>query len=149
MGQLILVRHGQASLGAADYDQLSELGRLQARATGARLAAADLTVERIVCGSLVRQRDTARELAAALGMATDRLDVDDRLDEYDHAGVLATQGGSSAFADATTPGARRALQSTLDEAIARWVAAGDGGGYPESHGSFVRRATAVLADLTA
>ena len=30
MGQLYLVRHGQASFGADDYDQLSELGRRQA-----------------------------------------------------------------------------------------------------------------------
>ena len=31
MGVLLLVRHGQASLGAADYDQLSELGHRQAQ----------------------------------------------------------------------------------------------------------------------
>jgi broad specificity phosphatase PhoE len=29
MGNLYLVRHGQASFGAADYDQLSELGQRQ------------------------------------------------------------------------------------------------------------------------
>jgi broad specificity phosphatase PhoE len=29
MGTLYLVRHGQASFGADDYDQLSELGRRQ------------------------------------------------------------------------------------------------------------------------
>ena len=34
MGMLYLVRHGQASFGAADYDQLSELGARQCEALG-------------------------------------------------------------------------------------------------------------------
>jgi len=34
MGTLYLVRHGQASYGAADYDQLSPRGALQARRLG-------------------------------------------------------------------------------------------------------------------
>jgi broad specificity phosphatase PhoE len=33
MGQIYLVRHGQASFGSANYDQLSELGHEQARRT--------------------------------------------------------------------------------------------------------------------
>ena len=31
MDVLLLVRHGQASLGTADYDKLSDIGRHQAR----------------------------------------------------------------------------------------------------------------------
>ena len=38
MGTLTLVRHGQASFGAADYDQLSELGLRQCQALGTYLA---------------------------------------------------------------------------------------------------------------
>ena len=38
VGQVLLVRHGQASWGAADYDVLSPLGERQAAATGAFLA---------------------------------------------------------------------------------------------------------------
>ena len=33
MGVVYLIRHGQASFGAADYDQLSELGKLHADGT--------------------------------------------------------------------------------------------------------------------
>ena len=73
MGVLLLVRHGQASLGAADYDRLSELGYRQARATGARLARADLVIDRMVCGTLARQRDTAvAALAEMLQLAGGR-----------------------------------------------------------------------------
>jgi broad specificity phosphatase PhoE len=38
VGQVLLVRHGQASWGAADYDVLSPLGERQAVATGTFLA---------------------------------------------------------------------------------------------------------------
>ena len=38
MGVLLLLRHGQGSMGTADYDRLSELGGEQARLAGARLA---------------------------------------------------------------------------------------------------------------
>jgi broad specificity phosphatase PhoE len=146
MGLLILVRHGQASLGAADYDVLSDLGRLQARATGARLAAADLAVERVLCGSLVRQRDTAVEVAAALGLAAERQGTDDRLDEYDNTGM--TNARSVTFAKPTTTESRRAQQAAVDQAIARWMAAGDDGTYPESHAAFVGRVRTVLGELT-
>ena len=67
MGVLLLVRHGQASLGTADYDRLSDVGRRQAQVTGARLARTDLAVDRVVSGALTRQRDTAEAVLAALG----------------------------------------------------------------------------------
>jgi broad specificity phosphatase PhoE len=35
MGQVLLIRHGQASFGADDYDVLSDLGWTQGRALGA------------------------------------------------------------------------------------------------------------------
>ena len=38
MTRVLLVRHGQASAGASDYDNLSELGRAQSRQLGAWLA---------------------------------------------------------------------------------------------------------------
>jgi broad specificity phosphatase PhoE len=34
MASIYLIRHGQASFGAQDYDKLSELGRRQATLTG-------------------------------------------------------------------------------------------------------------------
>lgn len=152
MGVLLLVRHGQASLGAANYDQLSELGHRQARATGARLARADLVVDRVTCGALARQRDTA---AAVMAMMPDLapgsgLVVDDRLDEYDHVGVLAGLFGADASAvsveGANAGGPERGLQPALDEAIARWATAD--AGYAESHDAFIDRVHAVLGDLT-
>ena len=157
MGVLLLVRHGQASLGAANYDQLSELGHRQARETGARLARADLVIDRVTCGALERQQDTA---AAVMAMMPDTApgsgpDVDDRLDEYDHVGVLAGLFGADTPAvsagGAMPAGSNRMFQPALDEAIARWATAESATadtGYRESHGAFIDRVLAVMGDLT-
>lgn len=159
MGVLLLVRHGQASLGEANYDQLSELGHRQARATGTRLARADLVVDRVTCGALARQRDTAEAVMAMMpdmahGAAQGggarsqefRPHIDDRLDEYDHVGVLAAYTSEISFEGVTSAESNRLLQPALDEAIARWANADTGPG--ESHRAFIDRVLAVMGDLT-
>ena len=156
VGVLLLVRHGQGSLGTSNYDELSELGHRQSRLVGARLARADLRVSQAWCGALARQRCTARTVLAELGPPPGELRTDDRLDEYDHLGVLAADHAGDLqsadhvgdpFASAVTPESRLALQSALDEAIGRWIQGGDG--YPEPHSAFTARVEAVIAELTA
>ena len=147
VGVLLLVRHGQGSLGTSNYDELSELGHRQSRLVGARLARADLRVGQAWCGALARQRDTARTVLAELGPPPGELRTDDRLDEYDHLGVLAADRAGDPFASAVTPESRLALQSALDEAIGRWIQGGDG--YPEPHSAFTAWVEAVIAELTA
>ena len=56
---VLLVRHGQASFGADDYDVLSDLGREQAQLAAGEVARRGLRDPVLVCGSLRRQRDTA------------------------------------------------------------------------------------------
>ena len=65
MGEIILVRHGQANSAAdneADYDRLSDLGRQQARWLGAWMAEHDWNFDHILSGTLNRQRDTSLEM---------------------------------------------------------------------------------------
>lgn len=69
MGTLRLVRHGQASYGAANYDVLSPLGVRQAEAVGAAWAARRAPVSAIYVGPMQRQLDTARHLRAAAAAA--------------------------------------------------------------------------------
>ena len=153
MGVLLLVRHGQASIDAVDYDQLSAVGRRQARVVGERLAHADLSVERIVCGTSARQRDTARELAAALGYPDAHLRTDARLDEFDHVNLLAAHPVARTAAT-HPPGTEPGVPAALDEAIARWIAANQDDqsegqvAYLESHASFVARAVGAVRALT-
>lgn len=80
MAVIYLVRHGQAGQDALDsaadggfeaaYDRLSDLGRRQAEAVGRALADRAPRRTPVIHGPLVRQRDTAAVVAAALGSAT-------------------------------------------------------------------------------
>ena len=83
-----LVRHGQASAHAADYDVLSELGAEQSRAVGRELARRGLRDPLVVCGTLRRQRDTVEGLIQAAGLHTEP-ETDARWNEYDHLALLA------------------------------------------------------------
>jgi broad specificity phosphatase PhoE len=86
MSVLTLVRHGQASLFAKNYDELSALGRDQARLLGEFWARRKIDFDEVYCGPRVRQRQTA-DLAGAAYARTGRawpepVDLPD-LDEYD------------------------------------------------------------------
>ena len=67
MGTLYLVRHGQASFGADDYDQLSPLGRRQAVRLGEylrqRFEREGVQIDTVLMGSLRRHRQTWEGLA--------------------------------------------------------------------------------------
>ena len=69
MPEIFLVRHGQASFGAQDYDELSPLGRTQSRALGRWLRAQGIRFDAAWCGERVRQRDTALLALAEMGQA--------------------------------------------------------------------------------
>src|SRR5260370_41461887 len=132
MSVLRLLGHGQAPLGTAEYDGPSDLGRREAKMTGPRLARADLVVDGVVSGALTRQRDTAQAVLAALGRPGSELQIDERLDEYDHVGVMARYTDGITFETATADKeTRRALQSALEAAIDRWISSG--AGRQESH----------------
>ena len=62
MAELLVIRHGQASFGAQNYDVLSDLGRQQSRAAGDLLRAIGWFPDRVITGSLNRQIDTATEM---------------------------------------------------------------------------------------
>jgi broad specificity phosphatase PhoE len=71
MTTLLLIRHGQASYGEADYDKLSPLGFEQARLVGTLLASQK--IDALFTGPLRRQLETAatlRETATAIPAAT-------------------------------------------------------------------------------
>lgn len=73
MGTLYLVRHGQASFGAADYDNLSDLGHRQAERLGAYWRERGMTFDAVITGTLKRHRQTWEGIAK--GMGIDRDDV--------------------------------------------------------------------------
>ncbi len=96
MGTLYLVRHGQASFGAADYDQLSELGSRQCRALGEWFAQCGLQFDAALTGTLRRHAQSLDAIAAGHG-AVPSAQLWPGLNEYDpealirafHTGPLA------------------------------------------------------------
>jgi len=60
MGLLYLIRHGQASLGSDNYDQLSNLGKQQAHLLGEYFKLNKIHFDQVVCGAQVRHKETAQ-----------------------------------------------------------------------------------------
>ncbi|MCJ8168572.1 histidine phosphatase family protein [Atopomonas sediminilitoris] len=86
MGSIYLIRHGQASFGAANYDVLSPLGVQQAEHLGEHLSHLNLTFDRAISGQLQRQQHTATAALgrqAEHGLATPDLECDSAFDEFD------------------------------------------------------------------
>jgi len=87
MGTLYLVRHGQASFGAADYDQLSPLGHQQCVKLGEYWRARGQRFDAVLTGSLKRHAQSLAGIAEGLGQAPEPL-VWPGLDEYDSEAVI-------------------------------------------------------------
>jgi broad specificity phosphatase PhoE len=84
VGLLTLVRHGQASLFSDNYDQLSELGRSQARLLGEYWLRIGVAFDEAITGPRQRQLDTGRivaEVYAAAGTPFPELRVVPDFDE--------------------------------------------------------------------
>jgi broad specificity phosphatase PhoE len=84
VGNLYLIRHGQASFGADDYDVLSPAGVRQSQALGEHLPNLG-RLDRCVAGDLRRQQDTAawRCRHCTPMAASARLETDAAFNEFD------------------------------------------------------------------
>ncbi|MGG7568115.1 histidine phosphatase family protein [Rhodovulum sp. DZ06] len=96
MTEIYVIRHGQASFGAEDYDVLSALGERQARWLGEHFKARGIRPGRVIHGSLKRQADTAEQIR--LGLGIDKADwpepeIHEGLNEYDSDALVANWGG--------------------------------------------------------
>jgi len=152
MGVVLLVRHGQASFGADDYDVLSERGWEQSRLLGVWLAERKVVPDVIWRGDMRRHRETAEGMVAGGGWTTP-VAVDPGWNEFDHLGVVAAYAASapdvrSASADTQSSGMqgvdRREFQRIFERATARWTAGEHDADYPESYAAFVARVRAAL-----
>lgn len=88
MGTLNLVRHGQASFGAADYDNLSELGQRQSQRLGEHFRASGRRFDAVLTGSLRRHSQTWNGIAAGMQVEPGEPLIWAGLDEYDPAALI-------------------------------------------------------------
>jgi len=121
MPTVLLVRHGQASFGGEDYDVLSEVGHRQAEIVAASLAERGYRADRLVCGTLRRQRDTA---AAFVALGGPEPAIEPGWDEYDSEDILRHHSETAVSLEAHEEGERvtnRAFQVALEAAQAQWI----------------------------
>ena len=88
MGTLYLVRHGQASFGADDYDQLSSIGHRQSLRLGEYFAQKGVTFEAAITGTLRRHAQTYAGICEGAAIQLEAL-AWPGLNEYDSAAVIA------------------------------------------------------------
>jgi broad specificity phosphatase PhoE len=166
MSELLVVRHGQASLFADDYDQLSARGEAQAAALGQHWARVGRTPSEVITGPARRQRETARIAAEAAVAAGSEVwpapRVIDAFDEHDSATMIKAALPRLADHDATTAAlaaalsaahgfdARsRAFQRLFEHVMNLWLRAELEGEVWESHAAFDHRVRAALDALLA
>lgn len=171
MPTIHLIRHGQASLGAEDYDRLSALGWQQARRLGEHLAGQGLRPGLLVTGTMRRHQETLHGVLEGMAapltpdvmpdVAPDvTLDVasggaDDRapwrraaLNEYDAPAVIRTVRPDGGPRPDTPEGYRQHFR-LIREALLGWVA---GRLQPEglpSHADFRAGVMAALLEAAA
>lgn len=145
MSRLYVVRHGQASFGAADYDALSPLGEQQGVLLGQWLAKTGLPVDKVIGGSLLRHKQTLQACLQGSGLPCEQLAEDAGFNEYDHVEVIAR--AYPQFADPAAmkahlkaaPEPRRAFQQLFAEAMQRWASGAHDAEYTESWPAFKAR----------
>jgi broad specificity phosphatase PhoE len=120
MGTLYLVRHGQASFGAADYDALSELGHRQSLRLGQYWRERGIGFDAVITGTLRRHRETWDGIAEGLGLSQREVLPWPGLNEYDSAAVIATIHPAK-LAKPDTPELYRHHFRLLREGLAAWM----------------------------
>ncbi|MDX6323899.1 MAG: hypothetical protein QOK15_253 [Nocardioidaceae bacterium] len=145
MGVILLVRHGQASWGASDYDNLLAAGEEQSRVLGRALARQGVRPSVVVSGAMRRHCQTARALLDGAGWDCP-VDVDEGWNEFDHVQMLEVHGppeGAPAGASVARL-ARREFDLWFDAATERWVSGDFDADYDEPFGVFTERVEGAL-----
>lgn len=140
MGQVLLVRHGQASWDGDDYDVLSEAGHRQGQRLGAALAARGVRPDVVVSGGMRRHRETVDNLLAGAGLDGVDVELDPGWDEYDHVSMLAQV--PAAFAGEKPTAAE--FQAWMEQATDRWIRGEHADDYHEPFAEFTARVDAAL-----
>lgn len=119
MGTLTFVRHGQASFGSENYDQLSVLGRQQSLRLGEYFRGRGKVFNTVMCGTLKRHLQTWQDIAKGMQVQMEVLPWPD-LNEYDSNALIAAIH-PAALPKPTTPELYRHHFRLLRQALASWM----------------------------
>ena len=131
MSIIYLVRHGQASFGKPNYDELSEKGIIQARVLAEHLLEVNLCFDAVYAGEMVRQKDTAREVISVYrksGVPVPELRIAPEFNEYDSKSIftsylyeLAEDDPSMREDLARIYTDKKSFERVFEKVITRWI----------------------------
>jgi broad specificity phosphatase PhoE len=154
---LVLVRHGQASFGARNYDELSAIGERQGVLLGEHWARCGARFDAAWSGDMERQKVTAARAFAALGAPDMPVTVDTAFNEFDHTSLIRAYlplvakehpqfavNPRSLFSDSAT------FQRLFDLIVACWISEREGAApVAESWEAFQSRCADGIARIAA
>ncbi|MCP4449164.1 MAG: histidine phosphatase family protein [Myxococcales bacterium] len=149
MSTLLVVRHGQASYGAADYDHLSSLGEEQSERLGKWLAGRSCQIDALYVGPAKRHRQTADGIsrgARAAGLLLPDGKEDERLGEFPAFELFTMHTGTQLHEAAAAPeGPINSFESICDGWMHGTLDSGD----LETAAEFEARVISSVADICA
>lgn len=153
MGAIYLLRHGQASFGSNNYDQLSPIGHQQAKVLGAALKARGVQPDVLVSGTMQRHLETAAGALGEMGVELTGMHQHSGVNEFDHENVIEV--AEPRYVDklvmmsdmAASGDPRRTFQKFFQDAVSRWVGGNHDDEYKEPWSVFKLRVVSALDDL--
>lgn len=146
MANFLLVRHGQASLGADDYDQLSPLGYQQCEALGRSLKARGLTIEAVLTGTLRRHQQSWQALSSGWGDGLPQAHGRSGLNEYSSEALLQALSPQELAPPRDAQAVKQHFRA-LREALLAWMEGRLQAQGMVSHADFIAGARASLAEF--
>jgi broad specificity phosphatase PhoE len=147
MGTLYLVRHGQASFGADDYDQLSELGHRQSVRLGEYFAERGIRFDGLIAGTLRRHKQTLAGILQGMNHAGEHLSWEG-LNEYDSEAVIAAIHPEK-LEKPNSPETVRHHFRLLRDGLAQWMAGTTAPAGMPSYADFVAGVAGALDHVRA
>lgn len=138
MAELYLVRHGQASFGADNYDQLSSLGQQQGQVLGEYFAEREIAFDHILVGTMNRHRQTVE--AIFQGSTEVASPKEHRgLNEYDFGALFDGLGDEHRELQLLSKKGKKEFYTALRQVLLLWMEDRIEGPIPETWSEFQQR----------
>lgn len=152
MAAIYLIRHGQASFGKADYDQLSEKGMQQAEILGQYWQSLVMP-NKFYSGDLLRHNQTLKYFSVGHQNANTPTIIDSGFNELDHVDVLTCYNPqwhnlaemSAEINQLKNP--NKIFKKEFSQAINRWISGDFNKEYKESWQQFKNRCVSALQNI--
>ncbi|WP_282110563.1 histidine phosphatase family protein [Shewanella algicola] len=155
MANIYLIRHGQASFGSDNYDNLSPLGQSQAQHLAKHFNQRNIRPDQIICGDMARHQQTRDACLASLSPPLIHRDmqINRAWNEFDHEQVIAVYRPDLANPEAMKhylsqqPSPAKAFITLFSQAIQQWQHTDNIAQYSESWLHFSQRVSQGLTQL--